>query len=158
MKLNEKKPIKYYHIVPFRFCAIAASYIAFPFIVVPFWVFQYPLALNIVLTVIMVAEFIFSFIFLNRDGYRLVLENGIIKRKGLFFGYKGEVKVDEITQIATTNFIGFGAYYVLKDSSDKKIDYFSSKCYLVVRKDKKGEEFLHKIFDKTTQNDSMMDD
>ncbi len=87
---------------------------------------------------------ILTFMFgLNRLAFWVWYENGVIKSRGLFFGFKKEVRVEDITKIEIVTFFKDGAYFVLIDGKSRNgYDRVKKDSFIFIPQSQKNRQFI----------------
>lgn len=113
---------------------------------------------NILFAVVMVIGFL-SILLLcifmgNRFGYTVTydIENEKICRSGLIFGYKYQVKVDDIKDIIIATFPKETTYFILIDSNNTKYDGGFKKSFIRLEKTEKNYQFIMQFWNKPIKN------
>ena len=103
--------------------------------------------LFIVLLFVYVSE-VLLLLALNRTGSVVVLEDGIIKRKGLFFGFYKECAVRSIAKVVEKQYHWrYESYLYLIDSeSNSEFRRIRSGSYIGFRKTKRNLAFLRQFW------------
>lgn len=89
---------------------------------------------------------VLDFLFLNRMACIVYLEDGCIKRKGLFFGFRRECETKNVLQVREMYLYRNGNYLFLVDPQNGKLDCFSSKAYICFRDTKETRAFLRRFW------------
>ena len=89
---------------------------------------------------------------LNRLACVVQFENNMIKRRGLFRGFQGECKIEDVTKIEIRNLYRDGDFIFFIDGrlkySDRMFDRFRKNSYICIKKSKKNLDFIHCYFEK----------
>lgn len=87
---------------------------------------------------------------LNRLSCFVWFETNMIKRRGLFCGFKRESKIEEIISIEIRHLYRDGDFIFLideKEYSDKMFDRFRKDSFICIRKNKINLDFIRCFFD-----------
>ena len=99
--------------------------------------------------------FIFLFLLmLNRFGCKIIYneEEQIIIRKGFIFGYKYQLKIDDIKEVIIATFPKETTYYVIVDLYNTKYDGGSKKSFIRIEKNENNLKFIKQFWDKPIKN------
>ena len=75
-----------------------------------------------------------------------------IIRKGFIIGYKCIVNIDEIRAVEIVSFREDGFFYVIIDKYDKEYSFFRKDAYILIKRNRKNEEFIRLFWDKPFEN------
>ena len=104
---------------------------------------------HIAMHVLSVIFFLFVTFLTNRS-CRLVRLNGdSLESRGLFFGFRKEVKVASVKRITKVFFPADGAYYVLEDGSGPCADRTKRESPICIPCSERGMEFIGQFYNGT---------
>ncbi len=107
------------------------------------------------ITTIGLLPFIILFVFYaNRFGYIVTYDsnNNVLYRRGLIFGYKYQVKIDDIQDIIIATFPKETTYYIFIDSYNTKYDGGSKQSFIRIEKNNKNYKFITQFWNKPIKN------
>lgn len=84
----------------------------------------------------------------NRFGCLIRIENGVIKRRGLFVGFYKDCSIENIQNVIVKTFIKQGDFFVLIDDSQHPFDYVRKDSCICFRKTKRNTAFLKTFWNK----------
>ena len=99
--------------------------------------------------------FIFLSLFvLNRCGCKVIYDEKRKKiiRKGFIFGYKYELKIEDIQEITIISLPRDAVYYVFIDTINTKYDGGYKKSFIRIEKNEKNLKFIKQFWDKPIKN------
>ncbi len=105
---------------------------------------------TVALIVIDICVFVFFELFTllcNRACNVVQLRDGILRRRGLFFGFRKEVSVSAIKRIDKIFYPLDGAYYVLVDDDSCLVERFRKKSAICIPCSEGGVEFIKLFWD-----------
>ena len=85
------------------------------------------------------------FIFMgNRSAYTVTYNHKekMLYRKGLFFGYKYQLKVEDIEEVVIGTFYREGTYYILVDPYNNRYDACHKKSFIRLQANDQNREFI----------------
>ena len=87
---------------------------------------------------------------LNRAGCKILYDpdKKMLYRKGLWWGYKYELKVEDIKEIIVVFLPQDGTYYLLLDPYNSKYESYYTKSCIRLRDTKENLEFIKQFWDK----------
>ena len=97
------------------------------------------------IAVIGFASYLALLIFLgNRSAYTVTYnrKEKTLYRKGLFFGYKYQLKVEDIEDVVIGTFYRDGTYYILVDPYNNRYDGCYKKSFIRLEANDKNREFI----------------
>ena len=92
---------------------------------------------------------VFLLFYVNRSACVIFVEDGVVKRKGLVFGFYKECPVHSIRRVKiqySRHEVGFGTFVYLVDDNKEEFKRFlrlRKDSYICFRKTKKNMEFLN---------------
>ena len=95
--------------------------------------------------------FLLLYLFMgNRFGYIVTYdaEKNTIYRKGLIFGYKYQIKVDDIQDIVIATFPKETTYYILIDPYNKKYEGGYKESFIRIEKNDENLKFIMSFWNK----------
>lgn len=97
---------------------------------------------------------------LNRAGCKVIYDpdKNMLYRKGLWWGYNYQLKVEEIKEIVIVFLPREDIYYVLLDSVNTKYEGWSKKSYIKLRETKENQIFIRQFWDKPIKEYRTYDD
>ena len=134
---------------------------SFPTIVSVFYLFKsiinYQTNMIMVYLGLIVGYSCFIFLFLlmlNRFGCKIIYneEEQIIIRKGFIFGYKYQLKIDDIKEVIIATFPKETTYYVIVDLYNTKYDGGSKKSFIRIEKNENNLKFIKQFWHKPIKN------
>lgn len=117
-------------------------------------IYQNDILFNIVM-IIGFLPFIILLIFVaNRFAYLVIYDssNNTLSRRGLLFGYKFQIKINDIQDIIIATFPKETTYYVFIDSYNTKYDGGFKKSFIRIEKNKENLMFIAQFWDKPIKN------
>ena len=100
--------------------------------------------------------FFWSFVFLafalvaflsrNKNACVVWVEDGVLKRKGLFFGFYKECRIEDILTVKIVNVFRSGRFVCIIDDPKYKFDVIKTSRYINFKKTKKNMEFLRTFY------------
>ncbi len=89
----------------------------------------------------------------NRYGCLIRYENGTIKRRGLFGGFRKEIPVEAIRSITVTYIFRSGDFYILSDGDKPRFGFILKNCDICFYKSKRADAFVRSFWDGTIKSD-----
>jgi hypothetical protein len=80
----------------------------------------------------------------NRSAYTVTYNHKekMLYRKGFFFGYEYQLKVEDIEEVVIGNFYRQGTYYILVDPYNNRYDACYKKSFIRLAANDKNREFI----------------
>ncbi len=88
---------------------------------------------------------VFIIIFINRLCNIVSFDDTMVKRRGIFFGFKKEIPISSIQEIKIVSLYRDGTFYVLLDGKSSTEDRIRKNSAVFVPYSEKGESFI-KLF------------
>lgn len=109
---------------------------------------------NLILLVGFVCFIFLSLLVLNRCGCKVIYDEKRKKiiRKGFIFGYKYELKIEDIQEITIISLPRDAVYYVFIDTINTKYDGGYKKSFIRIEKNEKNLKFIKQFWDKPIKN------
>lgn len=109
---------------------------------------------NLILLVGFVFFIFLSLLVLNRCGCKVIYDEKRKKiiRKGFIFGYKYELKIEDIQGITIISLPRDAVYYVFIDTINTKYDGGYKKSFIRIEKNEKNLKFIKQFWDKPIKN------
>ena len=87
---------------------------------------------------------------LNRAGCKIVYDpdKNMLYREGLWWGYKYQLKVEDIEEIVVVFLHKDDYYYLLLDPYNTKVESYFKKSYIRLKETKENLEFIKQFWDK----------
>lgn len=98
----------------------------------------------------------------NREAYTVTYNHKekMLYRKGFFFGYKYQLKVEDIEEVVIGTFYREGTYYILVDPYNNRYDACYKKSFIRLQATDKNREFIelfwHRPITKEMPKDTMI--
>ena len=98
----------------------------------------------------------------NRTAYTVTYNHKekMLYRKGFFFGYKYQLKVEDIEEVVIGTFYREGTYYILVDPYNNRYDACYKKSFIRLKATDKNREFIelfwHRPITKEMPKDTMI--
>lgn len=103
--------------------------------------------INFIFDFALIALLIFLLIFfINKSYCRIYIEDGYIKRKGLLFGYKKEVKISEIKKVVLHNKNNAKFYYIIEHEEELNNPELFQECIHFIKGYDGHDEFLNSFW------------
>ena len=109
---------------------------------------------NLILLVGFVCFIFLTMLVLNRCGCKVIYDEKrkTIIRKGFIFGYKYELKIEDIQEITIISLPRDAVYYVFIDTINTKYDGGSKKSFIRIEKNENNLKFIKQFWDKPIKN------
>ena len=98
----------------------------------------------------------------NREAYTVTYNHKekMLYRRGFFFGYKYQLKVEDIEEVVIGTFYREGTYYILVDPYNNRYDACYKKSFIRLQATDKNREFIelfwHRPITKEMPKDAMI--